>query len=308
MAKTIVAEDLLIPFPVDCDQRVQSYKYTIHCYRQALNHRGRVFVDCNKARFFAPLGLNLLASIVYDLAQKGVQTYFTSPQNHKVRAYLSDQGFYSEFGLADGVDETDGIKPADLVRHRPRSTSIGLKRMDSFEGDYSLRVSHWLNRNSALSTEEIQGVISVPLPEMINNVLDHSQSAIGCYICAQAYPRDGRLLLSVVDLGVGFLSTLQRLYPYLTCEADAIDLAVQPGITSKSTVRNAGAGLDVIRGFLQQYSGEFEIISNNGRWFQDKDGQCAVQTLPFSFPGTSISVVLDNAMILQRLVDGIEYE
>jgi hypothetical protein len=180
--------------------------------------------------------------------------------------------------------------------------------MDEFEGDYFLKVSYWLKRNSALSLEEIQGVINVPLPEMINNVLDHSQSPIGCYICAQAYPQGGRLLLSVVDLGVGFLTTLKNRYPYLTCEAEAIDLAVQPGISSKSTVRNAGAGLDVIRGFLQHYSGEFEIISNNGRWFQNAEGQCATRTLPFAFPGTSISVILENAMILQRLVEDIEYD
>lgn len=83
--------------------------------------------------------------------------------------------------------------------------------------------------------------------EMVRNVLEHSQSQVGAFVCAQYYRESKRIAIGIADAGVGIYNSMRR-HHRVNDSAEAIRLALQPGITG-TTSRiggnefNAGAGL-----------------------------------------------------------------
>lgn len=83
--------------------------------------------------------------------------------------------------------------------------------------------------------------------EMVRNVLEHSESPVGAFVCAQYYRESGRIAIGIADAGRGIFDHIRRFHLVGTSR-DALRLALQPGITG-TTSRiggnefNAGAGL-----------------------------------------------------------------
>jgi hypothetical protein len=100
------------------------------------------------------------------------------------------------------------------------------------------------------------------IQEVLTNVFDHSKSDDGCFDCAQYYPIKKTIRLCITDFGIGILSSLKKKYRIRT-DLDAIKLAVQRGITSRS--QSAGFGLSNIRDFLKVNEGTLTIVSGRGK-------------------------------------------
>lgn len=276
----------LITFPGQSGNDVGVYKSVSDAYFEALESEAtRVIFDCSKVHFFRPFGLNLLAALISKFLHRGAETGIIFPEDVNVCRYLEDQGFNKAFQLT-----------GDRLHPVPRSTSVSLRRMDQLEPTYFDEVLYWILGNSNLPEQSVKDIIRINLTEIINNVLDHSESEIGCYISAQAYPKEDHLEFSVLDLGIGFLGSLRPVYPELSNNAEAITLAVQEGVSSKTSQRRRGVGLSVIREFLLP-RGRLKIISREGQWRQEKGGLIRKQTLGFSFPGTCVTLNFDRHSI-----------
>ena len=225
---------IVLKFPEQCENDLQCYRRVINDYWKSIDATDHdVWFDCGDVRFIRPLGGNILALLIRSLLQGSRKIFFTFPNNRSCRKYLENQGFYKEFHVENNVIEATS-----------RPTSVGLRRIQSFDPLYLEEIALWLNRNSILPQKVIDDAVKITLSEVIYNVIDHSQSSIGCYVSAQAYPQEGRLQFSVADIGIGFLATLRDRYKDLRNNEQAIELAVQSGVSSKSRDRNAGAGLD----------------------------------------------------------------
>jgi len=87
--------------------------------------------------------------------------------------------------------------------------------------------------------------------ELIRNVLEHSGSPEGAYVCAQRYLKKNpkRVSIAVADCGSGISKHLGQAYPEARNDnSAALSLAMRPGITGAQrgmygTSDNAGAGL-----------------------------------------------------------------
>jgi len=106
--------------------------------------------------------------------------------------------------------------------------------------------------------------------EMMNNVVDHSQSSIGGYTMAQFYPTHKSIQFSIADKGIGILENV-KYKENVSDEVEAIEKALEKGFTANKTnqlygsaYRNAGYGLYVMSEIIKQVGGKFIIISNNG--------------------------------------------
>ena len=111
------------------------------------------------------------------------------------------------------------------------------------------------------------------ISELIRNVLEHSGSIEGAYVCAQRYTSaPPRVSIAVADCGFGIASSLSNSYP--EAEHDdkiALQLSMQLGITGAvksgmygSATENAGAGLFFTRAIAKATGGYFALISGNG--------------------------------------------
>ena len=224
--------------------------------------------------------------------------FFIPPAGQKTLQYMADQGFFTEFQF---------ISAERKLKQARRSTSVMLRRMHDFIGSYPIEVADWLSSNSSVPREAVRDMVGITLTELMNNVFDHSQSPIGCCVCAQAYRSEGNLTLSVTDLGIGFLKSLFPRYIHLKSDAEAITMAIREGVSSKLMRRNRGAGLHILSGWMKKQQGEFEIISMDGRWRQSAQGNQLHETLRFSFPGTCITMHVPTDVLLASHGAG-EYE
>jgi anti-sigma regulatory factor (Ser/Thr protein kinase) len=126
--------------------------------------------------------------------------------------------------------------------------------------------------------------------ELIRNVLEHSGSAEGAYVCAQRYltKNPKRVSIAVADCGSGIAAHLGQVYPnVLSNSVAAIRLAMQPGITGARTQGygspdNAGAGLYITRAIAKATGGYFVLMSGDAVFRQKRAGRTKSDRALFS--------------------------
>ncbi|MFP3940250.1 MAG: hypothetical protein ACOC7L_02390 [Acidobacteriota bacterium] len=110
--------------------------------------------------------------------------------------------------------------------------------------------------------------------ELLRNVLEHSESEDGAFVCAHRYtgkePR--RVTIAVADCGQGVPAHLARVVPEATDDHDlALAMAMRPGVTGAvsgiyGTPENAGAGLFITRCMAKGSGGYFFLLSGRSAY------------------------------------------
>ncbi len=123
------------------------------------------------------------------------------------------------------------------------------------------------------SEPESLAAVQYCMSELLRNVLEHSGSLDGAFICAQTYPgKKKRVSIAVADCGIGVGAHLGRVFPDALSNArEAIRLALQPGITGAvrgayGAPDNAGAGLFITRSIAKGCGGYFMLYSGEGAY------------------------------------------
>lgn len=107
--------------------------------------------------------------------------------------------------------------------------------------------------------------------ELIRNVLEHSGSPEGAFVCAHRYVGKGprRVTIAVSDCGRGLAAHLAHNFPEaLKDDRIALGLAMRPGVTGAlkglyGTPENAGAGLFITRSIAKGTGGYFLLMSGS---------------------------------------------
>jgi anti-sigma regulatory factor (Ser/Thr protein kinase) len=66
------------------------------------------------------------------------------------------------------------------------------------------------------------------ISELGRNVLEHSDSPVGGFVCAQYYRDKKRISIGMADAGIGIASAIQKSHSFSN-EPDAVRLALTPG-------------------------------------------------------------------------------
>jgi hypothetical protein len=110
--------------------------------------------------------------------------------------------------------------------------------------------------------------------ELLRNVLEHSGSPEGAFVCAHRYTGapTPRVTIAVADCGQGIARHLGRVHPEASADDTvALGLAMRPGITGAlrglyGTPENAGAGLFITRCIAKGTGGYFLLVSGNAAY------------------------------------------
>lgn len=157
------------------------------------------------------------------------------------------------------------------------------------------------------------------MSELLRNVIEHSGSPDGAFVCAHNYTGKGphRVTLAVADCGRGISQHLGKVYPdIIDNDLAALRLSMLPGITGAipglyGTSDNAGAGLFITRCIAKGTGGYFEIISGKAAYrlrrantdeqsmlFQDAFFERSDQwELPSFWQGTVVTIEIRTEMI-----------
>ena len=169
---------------------------------------------------------------------------------------------------------------------------------------------------------EALAAVQYCMSELLRNVLEHSNSPDGAFVCAHNYTGTGthRVTIGIADCGIGISKHLGRAYPEI--ENDdllALRYAMQPGITGAisgmyGTPDNAGAGLFITRCIAKGTGGYFQIISGNAAYRlrqaiteEDRttlhadpfDDRCDKWRFPYPWLGTVVTMEIRTEQITE---------
>ncbi len=123
-----------------------------------------------------------------------------------------------------------------------------------------------------VNNDDLSSFLQYIIRELITNAIDHSDSLVSTICAGQMFPNIKESEIVVVDGGVGFLSTIKKVHKDIKRDDDAIEKALQKGVSgfSKRSKRyygynkNAGFGLYVISMIIKEFGGILKIISKKG--------------------------------------------
>ena len=119
-------------------------------------------------------------------------------------------------------------------------------------------------------------------------------------IFAQWYPKLDKVFVSIADFGAGIPETVRTVEPGLSDE-EAIVRAFEDGFSSRSTPRNRGVGLHLLRqNVIERFDGSITVRSQSGAVRFDKSGN-SVRVVPYKArgfcPGTMIDIEFRTDLI-----------
>ena len=213
-----------------------------------------IVLDLREIRGIYPSGVATFGSLLYELKNSGRQIQVIYPTSPQLHSYLDKTGFISvvENGTSIAPPKTSGRLP--LTKYT--------------NGDELNQVIDSALSTVASSGELPKGVLDTlewTLNELADNVLVHSgANPIGWIQLVHTLSRN-ELEFAIVDRGRGVLETLKEGFPQLNSDSEALELAVQKGITRDRSI-GQGNGLagtlklaTASRGFLNIHSGRGSI-------------------------------------------------
>ena len=254
----------------------QLYAATKDCFFDVIE------IDMQLTTWFDADMCAALGAILYLLGVElnSVRLINVSPNVEKV---LSKNGFLIHYGgepMSDLWDTTVSYRRFDIKDDQYFSIYIEREFMDRDEMP---------SMSVGLKKEFRKSVL-----EIFSNAGLHSETKWGVFSCGQFFPNRSQLAFSVADLGIGIPERVRR---YLNSDIqpeEAIDWATRDFHTTKSTNIPGGLGLKLLREFIDQNDGCFQIVSDAGYWSR-KNRETTVTRLDHPFPGTVVNIQINTA-------------
>lgn len=123
--------------------------------------------------------------------------------------------------------------------------------------------------------------------EIFVNAQIHSETEF-IYTCGQFFPTKNKIEFTIVDTGIGFREKINRRFGSNLRATQAIKWAVKEKKTTKEGI-SGGLGLAVLREFVILNKGKMQIISNEGFYQFDSDGE-TLNEFQGEFPGTIVNL------------------
>lgn len=132
------------------------------------------------------------------------------------------------------------------------------------------------------------------LSEAFQNSLEHGQCAplVIMQVFKRHEPQQQRLVLAVVDAGVGVLASLRQnpRFAQLSNDRKALALALEQGVSGVATDHTRGQGLWHLQQICRKYGGRFTLRSGTAQVFSAPDKKYWFNTPPI--PGTQLRLEL----------------
>lgn len=268
--------------------------------KRAATKANVIVFDFTVLNFIEPEGIVALANTIETFRAVKVRIIFHG-HNRRARCikYLDDSGFFRHY--LGGYLFTDSAR---------RATTMPLHLFDAKQFIQYLYydLTPWIAQSVNLSTDTME-TIRACLEEVFYNVAHHSEARNG-FVFAQHFPRAGRICIAISDFGIGIPTRVRTKEPRAN-DAEALNLAITEGWTTKTDVRNRGVGLPTLLKYITQRNGGGVTIHSGLGCLRAGQGaertETATSILEWKYPGTLVHVVL-RTDTLERLEDDAAQE
>lgn len=215
-----------------------------------------------------------LMPIITDYRGKSVGFQLIEPQDDKLRRLFLNTNWahYIDPGTYDRNPHEGGHVPS--LRFGDDETSA--------TGEILTKVMNLILRQLETDRTTLKAV-EWALGEIMDNVVNHSQSPVGGFVQATAYETSNRVEFVVADAGIGIPGSMK-----ISDHAQAIRQAINEGVTRDKT-QNAGNGLYGSYRVATLSGGQFEIHSLKGSLFcKEHEGEIENPSHHAPYCGTSV--------------------
>lgn len=224
-----------------------------------LRGRAVITLDLSGLSFIGAGCLAVLVASVKDLADQGITgpgSAYINPKNWLVARYLKRMDF--DRLLAHPI-------PPESFERRAATDFCPCMAFQS-DGqvvEVAMRLSEAMAASCHLDARA-RSAVTCAVQEMAQNVVQHAGLGTGVAV-AQASRAHPAFELAIADRGIGVRGSLLRSdrYSDVTSDADALELALQYGVTSSHD--GGGAGLFATRYLLGQNGGDFILRSGTAK-------------------------------------------
>lgn len=218
-------------------------------------------LDLSGVVFIGPAALATLLSVVADAIERGVvapDSTYVPPRNRLVARYLDRVDFNR---LVAGQDVQGDFRRRPPTGFRPFQIFVAEDELEELCNSLVLAATE-----AAAITKKDRTAVLLAIAEIAQNVLDHADSRVGGFAIAQRSKSRQEFEVAVADAGIGIAGSLRQnpAYQHITGDADAITLALAPGVTANPGSDNKGVGLATIRDFLRENEGRLLVRSGCG--------------------------------------------
>lgn len=214
--------------------------------------------------------------------------------HHASVRYLVRMGLFDILGVDPGVQITE---------HEASGRFVPLTNVRT-SGDLKAAITDLVPLLHA--PPQVADPIRYVFSEMSRNTLEHAESPVGAFLCAQYYKRSNRISIGIADFGLGIFNTMRK-HHAVDGDSSAIRMALQPGITGTTgriggTEFNAGAGLFFTKSIAALSRNHFVLYSGGSlfKLLKSAPGQLTLQADPAfdrhrfqdvsEWPGTAIGI------------------
>lgn len=263
-----------------------------------------LIIDFSRTRYMTPTAAALFARglryIVNLRTIAGLKTFVSGHLSDKPAVnYLRFIGFFDFIGIHD-VGESVRTSVIRSGRYIPITQFSYLRFQPDPDKPDDLHPADLIEPEakeiSRLFTTDSQPHKSLQyiICEILRNAYEHSRS--DKFFVFGQYWKNGRMELVILDDGVGILSTLQKKYPYLSNQEEAILKAMEAGVSGASfepklnKYNNSGFGLFVVSELARKHG---RILLASKEIAVDID---ATSVKKYDIPpaGTTICLSLNN--------------
>ncbi len=223
----------------------------------------------------------------------GAMVYKLNKENNLNFKISGGDNFREQFNFlfANGfLSNGDGYTPVD-----ERKSTVPLQMFGTNEKEkYCQYIKTQLMEHRGmdkLPSKELKDQITDDLLEILANINLHANTDEPFFLCGQYFPRQGVLVFTIVDLGVGFLPAIQiKTKGEIQEPIKAIRWALQGNSTKSDSP--GGLGLKNIKRYCEQHGGTLQILSGDAYYATDLETTMwkGERVLPRQFSGTTINL------------------
>lgn len=251
-----------------------------------------IIFDMRTLIFLTPSALCPLTAYIHFIKRKFPNKKVTilAPRDFDLQNYLSRMNFFKLLDV-DFREVNRCTKNQSFIEltHITKESARGI----GFEKNFSDMLEDRLNCNHNFLSS-----LGFIVGELINNIIDHSESECGGFMCAQMYPAKDILEICFSDFGIGIPASLKNSLALENFDSnedcEQIDYSLNFGVTSGSGTNksNTGQGLYFLTKLIKENKGRMKIFSNNGMILINKN-EHKFESLKSPWIGTTIMFELN---------------
>lgn len=294
-------KDVRIKLPVRFN-RVSMYPLIEDAIRiQKKEKAAKIIFDFREIKEIFPVEVVVLSNLIEYFKKIKVKVELENYETgYESIRFLDEVGFFKLY-LGGQV----------LTKHETKYCNMPLQLVTTEQniGYLYFELIPWIATQSGLSNEETLAPLRSCIEEVLHNIEYHSGVGKGCTF-THYDPGKSEIRIAISDFGRTIPASVRAVRQGLL-DHEAIKVACEEGFTTKSNVRNRGAGLpNLIQYVTQRNNGTILIASGTGEISAVKDFETSKiipRPSPGFYPGTLVRIILKTKNF-DKIVEDIKQE